>query len=84
MYLKTQVAKYWPGNVWQYYGRISALTSAGGTIEVASLSIFLEIFLVVAAALIVTLSGSAALSNIGMRRIQTVKSIYKKSSQNSY
>ncbi len=57
VYLKTNLAKYLPGNVWHFYGRISALTRAGGSLSVASLSVLLEPMLIAAAALIIALSG---------------------------
>jgi glycosyltransferase 2 family protein len=53
VYLKTNLAKYFPGNVWHYYGRIAAVSRAGGSLAVASLSVLLEPLLMVAAALIV-------------------------------
>ena len=58
VYLKTQIAKYLPGNVWHYYGRILAVTNAGGSFEAASLSVLLEPLLMAAAALVIALSGS--------------------------
>jgi uncharacterized membrane protein YbhN (UPF0104 family) len=58
VYLKTNIAKYLPGNVWQYYGRIWAIRSAGGSLGAASLSVLLEPLLMAAAALIIALTGS--------------------------
>jgi len=57
-YLKTNVAKYLPGNVWHYYGRINAAKTAGASIEVAALSVVLEPVLMLAAALLITLLSS--------------------------
>lgn len=57
VYLKTNMAKYLPGNIWHYYGRISAVVKAGGTLGAASLSVLLEPLLMAAAALIVTLTN---------------------------
>jgi hypothetical protein len=54
----TRIAKYLPGNVWQYYGRIWAITSAGGSLGAASLSVLIEPLLMAAAALIIALTGS--------------------------
>jgi glycosyltransferase 2 family protein len=51
-YLKTTIAKYLPGNVWHYYGRIKAATAAGATIGAATLSVVLEPLLMAAAALL--------------------------------
>lgn len=55
VYLKTNIAKYLPGNVWHYYGRIRAAKNAGITTEVATLSVLLEPLLMAASALIVVL-----------------------------
>jgi uncharacterized membrane protein YbhN (UPF0104 family) len=57
-YLKTNIAKYLPGNVWHYYGRITAATRAGASLEVATVSVLLEPILMAAAALLVTLLSS--------------------------
>lgn len=55
VYLKTNIAKYLPGNVWHYYGRISAAKNFGITANVATLSVLLEPLLMAASALIVVL-----------------------------
>lgn len=57
IYLKTNIAKYLPGNVWHYYGRITAAKTAGIPAGVATLSVLLEPLLMVAAALVVMLIG---------------------------
>lgn len=58
VYLKTNLAKYLPGNVWHYYGRILAVTSRGGSLGAATLSVLLEPLLMAAAALVLILIGS--------------------------
>ncbi|HBE21273.1 MAG TPA: hypothetical protein DEG17_05095 [Cyanobacteria bacterium UBA11149] len=58
VYLKTNIAKYLPGNVGHFYGRISAIKSAGGSLGVASISVLLEPLLMAAAALIIALISS--------------------------
>lgn len=58
VYLKTNLAKYLPGNVWHYYGRISMLTKAGVPTPTATLSVLIEPILLVAAALLLVLVGS--------------------------
>lgn len=58
VYLKTNIAKYLPGNIWHFYGRISAVTSAGGSVGAASISVLLEPLLMAAAALVIALSSS--------------------------
>nr|WP_246841423.1 lysylphosphatidylglycerol synthase domain-containing protein [Chroococcidiopsis sp. TS-821] len=57
VYLKTNIAKYLPGNVWHYYGRITAAKDAGVTTSIATLSVLLEPLLMAAAALIIALLG---------------------------
>lgn len=57
VYLKTNLAKYLPGNVWHYYGRITAAKDTGIPTTIAALSVVLEPLLMAAAALIVTLLG---------------------------
>ncbi len=56
-YLKTNLAKYLPGNVWHYYGRIQAATTRGTPLGIATLSVLLEPLLMATAALIVALVG---------------------------
>lgn len=58
IYLKTNVAKYLPGNVWHYYGRVWAVTNAGGSLSAATVSVLLEPLLMAAAALLIALAGS--------------------------
>jgi glycosyltransferase 2 family protein len=58
VYLKTNIAKYLPGNVGHFYGRISAITRAGGSLGIASISVLLEPLLMAAAALIIALISS--------------------------
>lgn len=62
VYLKTNIAKYLPGNVWHYYGRILAAKNAGVTANVATLSVLLEPLLMAAAALIVVLFSIQSLA----------------------
>jgi uncharacterized membrane protein YbhN (UPF0104 family) len=57
VYLKTNIAKYLPGNVWHYYGRITAAKDTGISTSVATLSVLLEPLLMAASALIVVLVG---------------------------
>lgn len=61
-YLQTNIAKYLPGNIWHYYGRISAATTAGASLETATVSVVLEPLLMAAAALLVALLGGAAIA----------------------
>ncbi len=57
VYLKTNIAKYLPGNVWHFYGRIMAAKSASVSTGIATLSVLLEPLLMAAAALIIVLLG---------------------------
>ncbi|ADI66072.1 lysylphosphatidylglycerol synthase domain-containing protein [Trichormus azollae] len=64
VYLKTNIAKYLPGNVWHYYGRILAAKNANVSAGAATLSVLLEPLLMATAALIiVVLFGSQLLLN---------------------
>ncbi|MFW6359959.1 MAG: lysylphosphatidylglycerol synthase transmembrane domain-containing protein [Chroococcales cyanobacterium] len=51
VYLKTNLAKYLPGNVWHYYGRISSVTSADVPTATATFSVLVEPLLIAAAAI---------------------------------
>lgn len=53
VYLKTNIAKYLPGNVWHHYRRIVALKNAKVATGAATLSVLLEALLMAAAALII-------------------------------
>lgn len=59
VYLITNIAKYLPGNVAHFYGRIVAVSQAGGSLGAASLSVLLEPLLMAAAALLVALTSSS-------------------------
>ena len=58
VYLITNVAKYLPGNIWHYYGRITAVAKRGGSRGAATLSVLLEPLLMASAALLIGLIGS--------------------------
>lgn len=70
VYLQTNIAKYLPGNVWHFYGRVIAARSVGTPIEVATISVVMEPLLMATSALIVaTLSSqylNVALQIIGL------------------
>lgn len=57
VYLKTNIAKYLPGSIWHYYGRVWAVTKSGGSRSAAMVSVLLEPLLMAAAALTVALLG---------------------------
>ena len=53
LYVRTNLAKYIPGNVWHFYGRIQAAQTQAIPVPVTVLSILLEALLLAATALIV-------------------------------
>ncbi|MDJ0632114.1 MAG: lysylphosphatidylglycerol synthase domain-containing protein [Xenococcaceae cyanobacterium MO_188.B29] len=55
IYLTTNIAKYLPGNVWHFYGRIAAVSKSGGSLGAATLSVLLEPLLMASAALVIAL-----------------------------
>jgi len=57
VYLRTNLAKYLPGNVWHFYGRIRAVMAVGVTTGIALLSVVMEPLLMAAAALLIALLG---------------------------
>ncbi len=75
VYLTTNIAKYVPGNIWHYYGRIQAATAVGIPPEVATLSVLLELLLLAAAALLVAFLGVPpgwGLQGLGLAVVLTV------------
>ncbi|WP_009633576.1 lysylphosphatidylglycerol synthase domain-containing protein [Synechocystis sp. PCC 7509] len=59
VYLTTNIAKYIPGNIWHYYGRIRLATEANIPTSIATISVLLEPLILAAAALIVALVGTS-------------------------
>ena len=57
-YLKTNIAKYLPGNVWHFYGRVRAVQGLGVSPGKAILSVLMEPLLMAAAALFIALLSS--------------------------
>ncbi|MGG6298240.1 lysylphosphatidylglycerol synthase transmembrane domain-containing protein [Leptolyngbya sp. AN02str] len=57
VYLTTNIAKYLPGNVWHFYGRVTAAKANGVSLGAAILSVVLESLLMAAAALMVAIIG---------------------------
>ncbi|PSP28564.1 MAG: hypothetical protein BRC59_11610 [Cyanobacteria bacterium SW_4_48_29] len=77
VYLKTNIAKYLPGNVWHFYGRVWAVKAAGISLSAATISIVLEPLLMVAGALAIALAVSqlgwlASLASFGNRKLQVL------------
>lgn len=59
IYLKTNIAKYLPGNVWHFYGRVqAAIADSQISLAGAILSVVLEPLLMAAAALLIAIGGS--------------------------
>jgi hypothetical protein len=64
IYLKTNIAKYLPGNVWHFFGRVRALQSSGASTGAAIFGVVLEPLLMAAAALgLAAVSFSIAMAN---------------------
>ncbi|MEL6553010.1 MAG: lysylphosphatidylglycerol synthase domain-containing protein [Cyanobacteria bacterium J06621_11] len=64
IYLKTNVAKYLPGNVWHFFGRVRALQRTGTPTGIAVLAVVMEPLLMAVAALIwASLCGGQLLAN---------------------
>jgi hypothetical protein len=57
VYVRTNLAKYLPGNIWHFYGRVQAIASRGSSLGMAILAVVLEPLLLIAAALLLTLAG---------------------------
>ena len=55
VYLATNFAKYLPGNIWHFYGRVQAVKTAGASVKAATISVLLEPLLMAAAALLITI-----------------------------
>lgn len=55
IYLKTNIAKYLPGNIWHFYGRVVEVNKAGVSLGPATLSVLLEPLLMASAALSIAL-----------------------------
>ena len=62
VYLKTNVAKYLPGNVWHFWGRIQSLKDAGTSTSVAITGVVLEPLLMAAAALGIIVLNQASVT----------------------
>ena len=67
-YLKTNIAKYLPGNVWHFYGRVMAARSIGIPIDSAAVSVVMEPLLMAIAALLVAFISNQHL-NIWLQAI---------------
>ncbi len=70
VYVKTNLAKYIPGNVWHFYGRIAAAKAAGIPFSTSMLSVLFEPMLMAAAALLVASSIHA--SKIGLWNVVSI------------
>lgn len=59
VYLVTNIAKYLPGNVWHFYGRIKAIRQQGSSLGLATLSVVLEPLLMAASALLIAVVSTS-------------------------
>ncbi|MGF1515753.1 MAG: lysylphosphatidylglycerol synthase domain-containing protein [Elainellaceae cyanobacterium] len=66
VYLKTNIAKYLPGNVWHFYGRVMAAKAVKIPVPVAVMSVVMEALLMAIAALVVALAGNLAENRYGV------------------
>lgn len=70
IYLKTNIGKYLPGNVWHFYGRILAAKTAGVPVGAATLSVVLEPLLMAAAALVIALINIQPIASNSFVKLQ--------------
>ena len=70
VYLKTNVAKYLPGNVWHFYGRVKALQDRETPIGIAVISVVMEPLLMAVAALILGCLGEWQMASAPWRLLQ--------------
>lgn len=70
IYLKTNIGKYLPGNVWHFYGRILAAKTAGVPTNAATLSVVLEPLLMAAAALVMALINIQPIASNNFVKLQ--------------
>lgn len=61
-YLKTNIAKYLPGNIWHFYGRVMTSKTLDIPIEASTVSVVMEALLMAASALFVGLLSSQQLN----------------------
>ncbi len=70
VYLLTNIAKYSPGNIWHFYGRITAVAKKDGSRGAATLSVLLEPLLMAAAALLIGIvSSSLSGTKVGLAQV---------------
>ena len=69
VYLLTNIFKYSPGNIWHFWGRITAVSKKGGSKGAATLSVLLEPLLMAAAALFIAIVSSTASGAIDFRGV---------------
>jgi hypothetical protein len=58
VFLKTNIAKYLPGNVWHFYGRVAASQTQGLSVGAATLSVVLEPLMMAASALAIAVTST--------------------------
>ncbi|MGK7891758.1 MAG: hypothetical protein AB4042_20720, partial [Leptolyngbyaceae cyanobacterium] len=61
-YLKTNIAKYLPGNVWHFVGRVMSAKAIAIPVEISTISVVMEAVLMAIAALLVGLLSSQHLN----------------------
>lgn len=64
VYLKTNIAKYLPGNVWHFYGRVRAVQATGASAGIALFSVLMEPLLMAAAAISLAAVSSSQIGGL--------------------
>lgn len=73
VYLKTNVAKYLPGNVWHFVGRVSALRAVGASTNAAVLGVVMEpLLMAVAAVILACIAGGQLIALTGYQFVRIV------------
>ncbi|WP_071517225.1 lysylphosphatidylglycerol synthase domain-containing protein [Geitlerinema sp. PCC 9228] len=67
VFLQTNIAKYLPGNVWHFYGRVVASQSKGLSVGAAALSVVVEPLLMAAAALAIAVTSTQVQGRLGIQ-----------------
>jgi glycosyltransferase 2 family protein len=74
-YLTTNIAKYLPGNVWHFYGRVIAAKNAGFSVAAATLSVLLEALLMAAAALTIGFATALTTATHGILQLLSLTTV---------
>lgn len=67
VFLKTNIAKYLPGNVWHFYGRVVASQTQGLSVGAATLSVVVEPLMMAASALAIAVASTQVQGMLGIQ-----------------